>query len=177
MPDSPSTISVRALSLSTDIPVIYNWVSRDQTHPRSWSTRDALRELEAAYTSILESDFAQPFMGLVNGAPVCQLDIYKTRQDAISLYYDDRPGDYGLNWLTAPLCQQEHMLALLKACLEYFFSFPEVGRIITDIESGNEWMHILFKKAGFRYGGDLNIPFKTSHLYIVTRADISLLHS
>ena len=170
--DSSATISVRPLSLSADIPAIYRWVTQEHPGDRWSSAGNPLRELEEAYASIIRSNFAQPFMGLINGAPVCQLDIYQTRQDSISLCYAERPGDYGLHLLLAPLCVQDQVAVLLQTFLEYFFSFPEVTRIVTDVEIGNEWMNRLFKKAGFLSSGKIQLPYKTAHLYICTRASL-----
>ena len=168
LPDRNLSISVRALCLATDVPVIYKWMTYQYTGPLLTRAVPP-RELEESYSSMIESDFAQPFMGLVNDVPVCQVDIYKTLQDAISLYYDARPGDYGLQLVVAPLAIQENIAILIRTCLEYFFSFPEVGRIIADIETKNEWTNTLFKRTGFRCIQKVKIPYKTANLYVCTR--------
>ena len=171
LPDCNLSISVRALCLATDVPVIYKWMSYQYAGPLL--TKEVPpRELEESYSSMMESDFAQPFMGLVNDVPVCQVDIYKTLQDAISLYYNARPGDYGLHLVIAPLAVQENIALLIRACLEYFFSFPEVGRVIADIETKNEWTNTLFKMAGFRCTQKIRIPYKTANLYVCTRDNL-----
>jgi len=171
LPERNLSISVRALCLSTDVPVVYKWMSYQYAGPLLTKNVPP-RELEESYASMIESDFAQPFMGLVNDVPGCQVDIYKTLQDAISLYYNARPGDYGLQLVVAPLAIQDNIALLIKACLEYFFSFPEVGRIIADIETKNEWTNALFKMAGFRCIQKVRIPYKTANLYVCTRDDL-----
>jgi len=171
LPQFNLSISVRALNLATDVPVIYKWMSYQYAGPLL--NREAPpRELEESYSSMIESDFAQPFMGLVNDVPVCQVDIYKTWQDAISLYYDAPPGDYGLNLVVAPLAIQDNIALLIRVCLEYFFSFPEVGRIVADVETKNEWTNSLFKMAGFSYSQRVRIPYKTANLFICTRENL-----
>lgn len=165
------SISVRALNLATDVPVIYKWMTYQCGGPLL-SRNAPPQQLEESYSSMIESDFAQPFMGMVNDVPVCQVDIYKTQQDAISLYYNARPGDYGLNLVIAPLAIQDNIALLIRACLEYFFSFPEVGRVIADIEMKNEWTNTLFKMAGFSYQQKVRIPYKTANLYICTRESL-----
>jgi hypothetical protein len=132
------------------------------------STNKPPQQLEEAYASILESDFAQPFMGLINNIPVCQLDIYRTEQDAISLYYKPRPGDFGLHVLAAP-APGDHFTELMKSCLDYFFSFPEVGRIIAYPESGNRYMNALYRETGFRWHKKIRMsPYKIADLFICT---------
>jgi len=168
-------VSVRPLCIATDVPVVYKWLCREYAGPLL-SRNQPPHELEESYACMIESDFAQPFMGLINDVPVCQVDVYKTQQDAISLYYNARPGDYGIQLVLAPLAIQQNMILLVRTCLEYFFSFPEVGRIIADIDIANEWNHTLFKKAGFRSAQKIQTPYKSSTLLICTRASFNIMH-
>jgi len=85
-------ITVRPFCVATDMPVLFKWMSQEYAGPLL-SRAQPPYELEESYTSMIESDFAQPFMGLVNDIPVCQMDIYKTQQGAISLSYPARAGD------------------------------------------------------------------------------------
>jgi hypothetical protein len=126
-------------------------------------------DMEEFYATMIESDFAQPFMGLINDVPVCQIEVCKAQQDAISLYYNARRGDYRIQMMPAPLAVQENMFLLVKTCLEYFFSFPEVGRIVADMDTGNEWGNALFKKAGARSAQKIQLPYRSSTLYVCTR--------
>jgi len=166
--DQPLRISVRPFCVATDVPVLYKWMSQEYAGPLLSRTQPP-QELEESYACMIESDFAQPFMGLINDVPICQVDVYKTQQDAISLYYNARPGDYGIQLMLAPLAIQQNILLLIRTCLEYFFSFPEVGRIIADIDTRNEWSNTLFKKAGFRSTQNIQASYKSSTLYICTR--------
>lgn len=171
LPDHNLFISVKGLCLTTDVPILYKWMRSQYAGPLL--NRDVPpRELEESYASMIESDFAHPFMGLINETPVCQVNIYKTSQDAISLYYDARPGDYGLQLIVGPLAIQDNIAVLLRTCLDYFFSFPETGRFVADIETKNEWTNTLFKMAGFRYHQKINIPYKTANLYSCTRESL-----
>ncbi len=168
LPDRNLSISVRGLSPAADVPIVYKWMCAQ--YAGAFLSRDAPPgELEDSYASMIESDFSHPFMGLINEAPVCQVNIYKTLQDAISLYYDARPGDYGLQLVATPLAIQDNMAVVLRAFLDYFFTFPEVSRIVADIETKNEWTNTLFKMAGFRFHKKINIPYKTANLYSCTR--------
>jgi acetyl CoA:N6-hydroxylysine acetyl transferase len=168
LPDRHLRVSVRPFCIATDLSVLYKWMSREYAGPLLARTQPP-QELEESYACMLAADFAQPFMGLVNDIPVCQVDVYKTQQDAISLYYNARPGDYGIRLVLAPLTVQDNIILLISTCLEYFFSFPEVGRIVTDIETGNEWNNQLFKNTGFRSSQKIQAPYRDSTLHICTR--------
>jgi hypothetical protein len=168
LPGRNLSLSVRRLCLSTDVPILYKWMRHQYAGPLL-NKELPPGELEESYACMIESDFAQPFMCLVNETPVCQINVYKTLQDVISLYYDARPGDYGLQLVVAPGVNQESVAAIMSACLEYFFSFPEVERIIADIETTNEWSNTLYKMAGFHYCKKIKVPYKPSNLYIHSR--------
>jgi hypothetical protein len=166
--DHQLRIAVRPFCVATDVSIVFKWMSQEYAGALLTRSRPP-HELEESYASMIESDFAQPFMGLVNDIPVCQMDIYKMQQDALSLSYPVRPGDFGLQLIVAPLAVQDNMLLLVRTCLEYFFSFPEVGRIIVNIEEGNEYNLQLFKKAGFRIFHDIHAAYRSSSLYGLVR--------
>jgi acetyl CoA:N6-hydroxylysine acetyl transferase len=168
LPDRRLTISIRTLCVATDLPIMYNWMSQEYAGYLVERSNPPA-ELVESYACTLRSLHAQPFMGLVNDIPVCQLDVYKVREDAISLCYDALPGDYGLNVLLAPLVIQDHVLLLLQMWMEYFFTFPEVKRVVVDLEAGNDWLETLFTRAGFRFSAKVRLPYKDADLYTCSR--------
>ena len=176
LPGSTLSLSLRPVSLATDLRLIYGWISQGHS-AGSPAVDQPLRQLKQAYSSIISSDFAQPFMGLVNNVPICQLDIYKTRLDVISLYYGALPGDYGLHLLSAPQTKRDQEAELLGACIRHFFSFPEIGRIIMDVEAGDKWMNAQIKKLGFHWHKKINKPYKIANLYTCTRKNFKGLPS
>jgi hypothetical protein len=169
-------LTVRPFCVATDIPIVFKWMGQEFAGPLLARSQPP-HELEEFYTSVIESDFAQPFMGLINDTPVCQLDIYKTQLDIISLSYPARPGDYGLQLTLAPLIAEDNMALLLRTCLEYFFSFPEVGRIIVNIEAENEHLRQLFKKLRFRILSDAHNGDRSSSLYACTAGHFRRAHT
>lgn len=168
LPEKYLRVSVRPLCIETDVPTLYKWMCREYGGPLL-NRAAPPSEMEELYASMIDSDISQPFMGLVNDVPICQIDVYKTQQDAISLYYDAKPGDYGIKMELAPLVVQHDIIVLLQTCLEYFFSFSEVGRIVADIDMRNDCNDHLFRKVGFRSAGNIQGPYKASTLYICTR--------
>jgi acetyl CoA:N6-hydroxylysine acetyl transferase len=168
LPEQHLRVSVRPFNVDTDIATLYKWMCQEYAGPLLHRTQPP-SEMEELYLSMIESDISQPFMGLINDVPICQIDVYKAQQDAISLYYNARPGDYGIKMELAPLVLQQNITLLLQTCLEYFFSFPEVGRIVADIDMRNDSNQHMFKEAGFRNTGTIQGPYKSAALYICTR--------
>src|SRR5579859_1925428 len=170
LPSGNITIGIRPMHPDTDTPIIYHWISQEYAGGLEESNLPP-QGLEEAYASMLDSDFVRPFMGLVNDVPVCQLEICKTSKDILSLHYEAGPDDFGLRLLLAPLVNQDHILLLLRMWLKHLFAFDEIDRIVVDVESGNEWLTVLFIKAGFRFSRKIQLPYKAADLYICTRSE------
>jgi acetyl CoA:N6-hydroxylysine acetyl transferase len=155
--------SVRAFHPATDIPILHDWLNQE------YGASLPADGLTASYTSMIASDSVRPFMGLLNGVPACQVEFYKPRQHMLSLYYKDHPDDYGLHWQAAPGIERDQMTGLLRTCLDYFFSFPEVGRVLADADTADTWGNELFRKAGFLLLQKIAVPYCASNLYVCTR--------
>jgi acetyl CoA:N6-hydroxylysine acetyl transferase len=166
-------LSLRPLSPDKDMTVIYKWINEDcgAQLPLMTLEPDLFRE---AYSSILASDAAQIFIGMVDDSPICEIELYKVRQHVISLSYESRPGDYYLDLLSPPSTPHEHMTELLSNSLEYFFSFGEINRIMAEADIKNEWMNALLKSAGFHLYKRVSVPYKNSNFYFCSRRSLML---
>jgi hypothetical protein len=160
--------SVRPFLPETDISLLHDWLNPEYG---GVLPADGLTE---SWMSMMGSDSVRPFMGLLNGVPACQAEFYKVRQQELSLYYKDSPGDYGLHWRVAPGIGRDRMAGLLRTCLEYFFSFPEVGRILADADIADTWGNELFRKTGFLFLQKIALPYRPSNLYEKTRERLIL---
>src|SRR5215213_2340836 len=75
--DKKFTVSIRLLYTMTDIPFVFDWVNQEYAK-RFWQMdNQPIEQLKTAYQVILACDFAQPFIGLLNGDPICEVDVYK----------------------------------------------------------------------------------------------------
>ncbi|MHA4808800.1 GNAT family N-acetyltransferase [Flavitalea flava] len=168
LPEKKITVSARPLSLEGDIPVIYNWLKNEVGGPLKAGKNPPAEFLET-YALMQESSCAQSFIGEINTLPVCLLEVFKVREDMISLYYEARPGDYGLRLTMAPLVVQDHAFALIEVFVSYFLSFPEVNRIVAEVDPDKDWINSLFPKAGFRFSHQIDLSYKTANLYMLSR--------
>jgi hypothetical protein len=169
-PQHNFSVSLRPLCLDTDLPIIYKWVNQEYIKG-FWPMNGPIQELGQTYSYIMESDFAQSFIALVNDVPTCQVDIYHALQDEASLYYEARPGDYVIHLLMASpnLVIPNLSLSILQACLSHFFSYPEVKRVIAEPDTENEQDNKLVAKAGFRLLQKVSMSYKVANLYTCTK--------
>lgn len=165
--DSCPVISMRPFSPNTDMPVIQKWIS-EECGGQAFLEQgpDLLRDI---YSSIAESDAAQLFIGMVDDSPICEIEMHKVKQHAISMAYEAQEGDYYLDMLPTPFTPQHHISELLSNAMGYFFSFGEVSRIMAEADIRNDWMNALLKSAGFQFYKRVSPPYRNSNLYFCTR--------
>jgi Acetyltransferase (GNAT) domain len=173
VPGDRPLLGLRPISPDKDMTLIYKWINEDCGGQLSLMAqeRDLFRE---TYSSILASDAVQIFIGMVDDSPICEIELYKAGQHAISLSYESRPGDHYLDLLSPPSSPHEHMAELLHNSLEYFFSFGEVSRVMAEADIKNEWMNALLKSAGFHMYKTVSASYRNSNLYFCTRRSLML---
>jgi hypothetical protein len=156
------SLSLRPFDVFHDLPVIYN---------RDTDASLVANLIAASYLYTRESSFARSYMILLdNTIPVCEVDICRALQDEVCDHYQAENGDYIIRLLPASPRRIRRRLfnCLLETCIEYFFSFPEVKRILIESETENGWQHELLLKAGFRFKGIIHQEYKSSNLYHFT---------
>lgn len=166
------TVTMRLLCLTTDLPVIYNWLPWRYT--RFLKKEAHIRHLYETYSCVGDSSSSQSFLLLLNDAAIGQADVHHALQDDVSSYYTASQGDYRLELLIDP---EKEVLDipqyLLQTCQEFFFSFQEVERLVLLLEEGNPLIQKL-EKAGFRFEARIISAEKTALLYICSRASMPL---
>lgn len=161
-------ISLRLLCLPTDLPVIYNWLPWEYT--RHLKKEAHVEHLHEIYSRIAGSGTAQSFMVIMNNTNLAQADVYQASADDISLQYAVKAGDYKLQFLIKPerLLIGNYSICAIQACLEFFFSFQDVKRILMQLDE-NEYLNNKMEKAGFIFHKKNTTRQKTSLLYTCTR--------
>ena len=165
-PANGYSIAMRPFCLNTDFTFAYEWMRRAYA-PRIWQTNSAVKQLEETYSLMLQSDFAQPFVVLVNKTPICLADVYHGKHHELSLYYDLKPDDFVIQFLMGPRKKKEHALTacILQTCIEYCFSFSEVKRLISEPNVWDKDLNEAMVQAGFKLIQKIDMVYKTSNLY------------
>jgi hypothetical protein len=143
------TISLRPVHLhnNQDMEIIGKWIEQGYAIGRS------VDQLRIMYTIIAECTYIQSFMVLVNGQePICVVDVGEVIWDEVVEYYDHHPGDHRLQLPVLPISPSFSTLALdvVQTCLEYFFSFPQVLRMVWTIYTDDTYSISMAEKAGFQ---------------------------
>jgi siderophore synthetase component len=161
---------LRRMNVEEDIPVIYNWVTRD--YAKYWGMQQqSLAAVSAAYTDITSSAYANAFIGMLNGQMAFLCECYDPAKDLLGEHYEVLPGDMGMHVLVAPAEKPIHQFTwyVFTTIMDFMFSNNAVKRIVVEPDTHNEKIHALNRRAGFQYEHLITLPHKTAHLACCTR--------
>jgi RimJ/RimL family protein N-acetyltransferase len=161
---------LRPLQPDTDVPLIHDWVNRE--YAVYWNLQNStVEKVREMYDELIATPHLQPFMGFYEDRPAFLVEFYKAKEDRIGEYYDAQPGDYGFHLLMAPVEKRipDFTFSVFRVIMDFLFSDPRVDRLIVEPDVRNEKIHVLNKRAGFEYQGQVVLPDKTAYLAFCTR--------
>ncbi|SHG43808.1 GNAT family N-acetyltransferase [Pedobacter caeni] len=163
-------IAIRAFNPETDIEILHEWVNMDYTK-KFWEMDGPIKDLEEAYIKHLGVDYSHPYIGTLNGEPIFTLELYWAIKDEVGKYYPFHPGDYGFHMLIAPAERRipNFSYYALTMCMEHFFSFDQLHRMIGEASAEHMGTHNLITKVGCEFNKALVLPYKTSNLTFCVR--------
>lgn len=163
-------IGIRGFDINTDLEILHKWVNLEYAK-KFWEMDGPIQKLEEAYIKHLGVDYSHPYIGTLNGEPTFTLELYWAIKDEVGKYYPFHPGDYGFHMLIAPAKQRipNFSYYALTMCMEHFFSFKQVHRMIGEASVEHTGTHNLITKVGCEFDKALVLPYKTSNLTFLTR--------
>lgn len=163
-------IAIRGFNPETDIEILHEWVNMDYTK-KFWEMDGPIKDLEEAYIKHLGVDYSHPYIGTLNGEPIFTLELYWAIKDEVGKYYPFHPGDYGFHMLIAPAERRipNFSYYALTMCMEHFFSFDKLHRMIGEASAAHMGTHNLITKVGCEFNKALVLPYKTSNLTFCLR--------
>ncbi|HUX84897.1 MAG TPA: GNAT family N-acetyltransferase [Chitinophagaceae bacterium] len=166
------TFLLRSLDPSSDLDLVHSWAC--MPHAREfWGMSLHPKAFQAWYNMVLRGPGAHAYLGLLEGRPVCQLEVYDPRGLEIGMKYPVMAGDLGIHLLMGPDRRILPGLSgkVLRSVLEFLFSFPGVRRIIAEPDSRNRAAHLVARQAGFRYWDTVSLKDKEARLYGCSRTE------
>lgn len=133
-----SILTLRPFCANTDMDFASKWIEDEYSLTlKSKDKRSRERYLRLTNIYNLRSSDRQVFLCLKDETPVCQVEICKASHDLNCMGHcsagDWGDGDYSVQLI--PSLEMSHSRDLfvnaVKLCLQYFFSFCEVKRILT----------------------------------------------
>lgn len=138
----------------------------------------SLTNLYSLYQEILKNPNAHSFIGMVNGDPVCQVDLYKLAEDEIRQHVDHQSNDCGFHLLMQPpaLMKKGISLYMLKHFFCFYFSHNEAENLFAEPDKENIHANRLAVKAGMHMVKQIPLSYKTANLYSITKTQFHAAH-
>jgi hypothetical protein len=169
--DDLGTLSFRSFDLERDEGMIHEWVNRDYAL-RYWQLDGDHTRVHDTYYAIQRSGEGHSFIGLLNGVPICQFDVYRVLADEIrDFILAPGPQDCGFHLLMAPNEKPIPGLsiAITRAMLAHYFSFPEAQKMYAEPDITNPRSNRILQEVGFQFIESIQMSYKTANLYVLTR--------
>lgn len=163
---------LRPLHMPDDAALVHDWVTRP--YARYWNMADKSRiEVGDFYAALIASGHAMAYLGLHDDAPAFLVERYDPAHDQIAAHYAVQPGDRGMHILVGPADTPVpgFTYACMRTVMDFLFAYPSVRRVVVEPDIGNDKIHVLNRRVGFRYERPIALREKTAHLAFCTRED------
>lgn len=169
-PQLQKEISFRSMNLDTDLEMIHQWVNMDYTQ-KFWRLEGSSEKLYNLYYSIQRNSNGHSYIGLLDGSPVCQLDVYRVMADEINATISSGIHDCGFHLMMAPNKHPVKGLTVevVKSFLFHFFSFNTPAVMYAEPDIRNQRSNQLLQRLGFEYLYPVKMSYKEAYLYSITK--------
>ncbi len=153
-----------------DLKMIHEWVNKNYSK-QFWQLHGSEALIENTYTAIQENPSTHSFIGILNDKPVCQIDIYLVSADELADYILADVNDAGMHFHMAPVTRAVKGLSvlLMSSFLNFYFSFPESGRMYGEPDEENIKANKLVEKVGFEFVKSITMTYERANLWVCTR--------
>jgi hypothetical protein len=166
------TVALRPLSLPRDWPLIGKWLYREFAKRYAPAAHLPEKHLRETFATMLQCDFAQPFIGFINDQPGFLIEICDGDKQCEGL--EEGPpvfenGDHAIRLVLSPtvINSRNGSAYALLSSLEYFFTYSEVNRIVWMVHE-KERRHIqLAQQLQFKKEAIRDLP--NLHVFLYSR--------
>jgi hypothetical protein len=161
--------SLRPFHIANDLPLINHWLNFQFTKKKQ-PVRDIFQYTEDYYTTLLATPNSQPLMGTIDHQPAFQADVYQALlgPDTLLNTISFNEGDFIMQLMMSPQTLQNLSPSLycLVACLDCFFKYPEINRLVWMTNAGERNCRFI---AGIAELEEINCPDNHQSYYIISK--------
>lgn len=166
------TVALRPLQLPGDWSLINKWMSREMARSTSQPFRLPEKHMQETYATMLQCDFAQPLIVLINNTPGLLIEICDGEKQLAEYetgFYMLERGDHMINIITSPtvINSRKTLMKAVQSSLYYFFGHPQVNRIAWVLHEREKHFINLANQLCFAVSNRYNWP--GVHVYLYSR--------
>jgi hypothetical protein len=162
-------IALRPFHIARDLPLINQWLNFHFAGIQA-PGRDSFQYTEDYYTTLLTTPNSQPLTGMIDHHPAFQVDIYQAHlgPDRLLESIPLSDNDYIIQLMLSPGSVQDLSLSThaLLSCLDCFFKYPEVNRVIWMTNAGESNYRVIAGIAGL---DEMNCEDHHQQYYIISK--------
>lgn len=169
------TIAFRSVTLEEDLHRIHRWMNEPHVIP-FWKLNFSLEKIQAHLEKALGDKHQTLYIGMLDGVPMSYWESYWAIDDIIGNYYPAEKADQGIHLLIGEtvFLGKGYALPLLRAMTKFQFQHSETSKIITEPDARNAKMIHVFKRCGFEFQKEVDLPDKTGALMFCHRENFVL---
>ena len=167
--DINKVIAFRPVVLQ-DLQRIHNWMNQPHVIPY-WNLAYDLDRMREHLQKALADTHQTLYIGLLDDVPMSYWESYWAKRDIIAQCYPAHPADQGIHLLIGPpeFLGLGYALPLLRAMTSFQFQHSETQKIVTEPDSRNQKMIHVFKRCGFEFQKEIDLPDKRAALMFCHR--------
>ena len=162
-------ITFRPVDLE-DLPLIHNWMNQPHVIP-FWDLAYDMERMQQHLQKALADPHQTLYIGLLDDVPMSYWESYWATDDIVARYYPAHPADQGIHLLigSPEFLVKGYDLPLLRAMTFFQFQHSETLKIVTEPDSRNYKMIHVFKRCGFEFQTEIELPDKKAALMFCKR--------
>ncbi|MFD2166170.1 GNAT family N-acetyltransferase [Thalassotalea euphylliae] len=165
-------VTFRPLVEENDHQLVAQWVQ--QEYASFWGMTDKSdAEVKDFYQTLMASGTQHAYLGVVNGAPQCLIEVYQPSSDAVGKCYEVSDGDIGMHIMLAPasIPMTGFSHSIMRAVMNFMFKGYQAKRVVVEPDIRNHKVHRLNAKVGFVHERIITMGDKTAFLGFCSRDD------
>ncbi|MCY4045321.1 MAG: GNAT family N-acetyltransferase [Cellvibrionales bacterium] len=136
-----------------DVPQFHSWATLP--YAKFWNlTGKTLEEVTESYRTIWAEHQSEGFWGMMDGRPVCYIEVYDPKNSPLKDHISIQNGDKGFNFFLAPLKGSPvHNFSqhVFKESLSFVFNRHNAKRILVEPDVRNSKIHRMNRTFGFHH--------------------------
>ncbi|MFC7439649.1 GNAT family N-acetyltransferase [Laceyella putida] len=159
------TISFRRVTLEHDLDMLFQWMHEPHVIP-FWNLAIPFEKYEKHLRKFLADPHQTLHIGSLDGVPMSYWETYWAKDDVVGKTYDVHPEDQGIHLLFGPpsYLGKGYALPLLKTMVFRLFQHEKTEKVVAEPDIRNEKMIHIFKKCGFAFQKEIDLPDKRAAL-------------
>ncbi|MBK4729007.1 acetyltransferase [Oxynema sp. CENA135] len=169
------TIAFRPVELEKDLDRIHRWMNEPHVIP-FWQLNFDRDRMRSHLEKALSDRHQTLYIGYLDGVPMSYWEAYWAQDDVIAQCYEPDAGDRGIHLLIGEpkFLGKGYALPLLRAMTDLQFEFSatpklQTQKVVTEPDIRNDKMIHIFKRCGFVFQREIELPDKRAALMFCDR--------